>query len=58
MCPGTGSVPLHLPYLEERIDYINGFHSGLLYFYPIENPQYTTLSACQKRLLSYELRMA
>ena len=32
MCPGTGSVPLHLPYLEERLYYINGFHSGPKHF--------------------------
>jgi hypothetical protein len=38
MCPGTGSIPLHLPYHEERIYYINGFHSGTKYFYPLLNP--------------------
>ena len=57
MCPGTGSVPLHLPYLEERLYYINGFHSGPKHYGTLENPLYTSLSACQKRLLSYELRM-
>jgi hypothetical protein len=56
MCPGKSSVPLYVPYIEERIYYINPLDSPTKTVSIVENPEFIRLTDCEKKLFNYDLR--
>jgi hypothetical protein len=46
MCPGVTSVPLYLPYIEERIYYINPSDSPKKTASIVQNPEFSRLTDC------------